>query len=153
MAGRAQVGGQGSYRGHSGWNLRSELAFAGRTGNTVESGVRKGAVVQTRNPPTKTDRYSGAAESEVRGGYQVTPPPPTRTDTYSGAEVSGVGVTQGKRINQAELGRKHSRERRKMRCRSEGVKYLFVRPFHQVTHIEDLSSSAHSEAFLIERSL
>ena len=46
------------------------------------------------NPPTRTDRDRGAAESEVHKGPQVTKPtsPLTRTDRDSGAAVSGVGV-------------------------------------------------------------
>ena len=39
MAGRAQVGGQGSYGGHSGWNPWGELDFTGRMEIMVESGV------------------------------------------------------------------------------------------------------------------
>ena len=49
MTGRAQVVGRGSYRVHSGWNLRSELAFSGITG-AAESGVRKGGLVKTMPP-------------------------------------------------------------------------------------------------------
>ena len=66
MVGRAQVGGQGSYRKHSSWNLQSELDFAGRTGTTAESGVRTGAMVQTPTPPTKTGRKLGATDRPVR---------------------------------------------------------------------------------------
>ena len=96
MSGRAQVGGQGSYRGHLGWNLWSELAFPGRTGTMEELGMREGDMVQTPTPPspTKTDKDSGVSESEVREGGQVTKPtPPTKTDTDSGAVVIRVGVT------------------------------------------------------------
>ena len=50
MAGRELVGGRGSYRGHSVWNPRSELAVAGRTGTTAESGLRKGGLVKTIPP-------------------------------------------------------------------------------------------------------
>ena len=50
MAGRARVSGRGSYRGHSGWNPRSELAFAFRMGTTAESGVCKGGLVKTIPP-------------------------------------------------------------------------------------------------------
>ena len=111
MAGQAQVGGRGSYKGHSGWNPRRDLAFAGRTGTTVESGVREGGMVQIPTAPNKTDREIGAVESEVREGYQVTKPtpPPNRTDRDSGEAVSRVGVTQGKRTNREELGWTDSR--------------------------------------------
>ena len=47
MAGRARIGGRGSYRGHSGWNPQSELDFVGGTGTTAESGVHEGGLVKT----------------------------------------------------------------------------------------------------------
>ena len=56
MAGGARVGGRGSYRGHLGSNLRSELYFAGRTGTTAESGVREGGLDTAPSLPTRTDR-------------------------------------------------------------------------------------------------
>ena len=113
-------------------------------------------MVQTPHPPTNTDRYSRAEESEVCEGKQVTkptPPPPARADRDSGAAVSGVGVTRGKRTDQAELGQTDSRERRKMRCRLAVGKGIFMRPCHRGAHSEDLPSSAYIEALLIERSL
>ena len=138
-----QVDGRGSYRGYPGWNLWSEFDFAVKTGTTTESGVREeglvkttppppgrtetagsgvqeGAQISITMPPTRTDRYSGAAESEVHKGDQVTKPtpPPTRTDRDSGEAVSGVGVTQGKRKNRSELGRLDSRDWRKMQFQS-----------------------------------
>ena len=77
MAGQARVGDRGFYRGHSGWNLRRELKLEVRTGTTEESGVRKGAMVQTPTPRNNTEKDSGAAESEVLEGGQVTKPPPS----------------------------------------------------------------------------
>ena len=95
--------------------MRSELAFTGRTGTTAElavregglvktipphqdgqrqkkSGVREGPQVSTTTPPTRTERDSGAVESEVREEDQVTKPTPlTRMDKGSRAVVSGVG--------------------------------------------------------------
>ena len=50
MTGRAQFDGRRFYRENSGWNPRSELAFAGRTGTTEESGVREGGLVKTTPP-------------------------------------------------------------------------------------------------------
>ena len=50
MAGRARVGGWGSYRGHLGKNPQSDLAFAGRTGTAAESGVHAGGLVKNIPP-------------------------------------------------------------------------------------------------------
>ena len=80
----------------------------------------RGPRYQQQHLPTRIERYSGDAELEVRGGDQVKKPTPTtRTDIETRAVVSGVGVVQGKRKNQAELGRIDSQERCKMRCQSE----------------------------------
>ena len=91
--------------------------------------------------PTKTDRYSGAAELMVREGDQVTKPtpPPPRTERESRVAVSRVGVTLGKLTNRSELGQTDSRERRKIWCwLVGGVGGLFLRPLHQGDHSEDL---------------
>ena len=100
-----------------GWNLWGELAFKGRTETTVELGCVKGAwsqhqpsppgridtensgvceedQVSTPLPPTRMDRDSGVAESEVREGAQVkktNPPPPTSTDRDIRVAVRRVG--------------------------------------------------------------
>ena len=50
IAGRAHIGGQGSYIKHLGWNPQSELSFAGIMGNTVESGFRERGLVKTIPP-------------------------------------------------------------------------------------------------------
>ena len=66
MTVRARVGGWGSYKGHSGWNLWGKLSFKGRTGTTAESGVREGYLVTKPSLLTGTDvdiRFGGA-----RGG-------------------------------------------------------------------------------------
>ena len=65
MAGRARVGGRGSYRGHSSCNPRSELDFAGRTGTTAETGVRDGGLVKTI--PLHQDRHRQESRGCVRG--------------------------------------------------------------------------------------
>ena len=80
MAGRAGVGGRGSYRGHSVWNSRSELAFAGRTGTMAESGVRKGGLVKTI--PPHQDGHRKKSWGCVRGPkYKQQPPQPGCTET------------------------------------------------------------------------
>ena len=61
----------------------------GRT-EIAESVVRKRAHVSKPIPPTRTERHSGAADSEAHKGAQVTPPP-TRTDRDSRVAVSRVG--------------------------------------------------------------
>ena len=64
-------------------------------------------------------------------------------DRYSRAAVRRVGVAQGKRINQEELGQKDSQERRKMRCPSAGGKDILIRSYHPGAHSEDLPLSTH----------
>ena len=58
MVGQSRVSGRGYYRGHSGWNPRSELDFTGRTGTMAELGVREGGLVTTPSFPARTDRDS-----------------------------------------------------------------------------------------------
>ena len=51
----------------------------------------EGYQVAITTPPTRTYRYSRAAESEMPEGDHVTKPNPlTRTDRYSGASESEV---------------------------------------------------------------
>ena len=100
-------------------------------------------------PPHKDlqrQRDSGVGGERGGDGSNTNPPPLTKKDRDSGVAVSRAGVTQGKRENRAELGQTDSRERRMIRCRSAGEKYLFVRPCHRGAHSEDPTSSAHSEA-------
>ena len=54
--------------------------------------------------PIRIDRDSGVVESVVREGAHLTKPtPPTRTDRYSGAAVSGVRGVQGGRTQTDRL--------------------------------------------------
>ena len=58
------------------------------------------------HPPTRTDKDSGAVESEIREGSQVTkstPLPPPRTYRDSQAAASGVGGEQGGRTHTYRL--------------------------------------------------
>ena len=66
------------------------MDFAGRMETTAKSGVCKGAMVQTPNPPTKKDRDIREAESGVcEGDIVQTPTHPTKTDRDSGEAELG----------------------------------------------------------------
>ena len=67
MAERARVGGAGGAQGGPGQNHPS---LPGRI-ETSDSWVHEAAQVLITTPPTSTGRYSGAAESEVREGGEV----------------------------------------------------------------------------------